>query len=173
VGFSEATVSNSIVAFNGRGIRRNSTSYPLTLSFNDVFGNTTANYSNIIDPTGTNGNISVDPLFVNRTGNNYRLAAGSPCIDAGSDLIVSPGATDLDGQPRIHGPHVDMGAYESAGAAGYRWWDVVRALKISGGMAQATLADIALLNTETFDGGITVRDAIRIARKAAGLDANP
>src|SRR5438132_14186662 len=45
---------------------------------------------------------------------NYHLASSSPCIGAG---IVQPwmtGAQDLDGNPRVTGASVDMGAYESA-----------------------------------------------------------
>lgn len=49
-----------------------------------------------------------DPMFVDEDDEDYHLAAGSPCIDAG----VNDGApeTDLDGNPRIG--DVDMGAFE-------------------------------------------------------------
>jgi hypothetical protein len=40
-----------------------------------------------------------------------RLQAGSPCINAGNNASAS-GAIDLDGNPRISGGIVDMGAYE-------------------------------------------------------------
>ncbi|MBN2704500.1 MAG: hypothetical protein JXR23_09845 [Pontiellaceae bacterium] len=42
---------------------------------------------------------------------DYRLAEGSPCIDAGSNAYVV-GSLDLAGLPRIVGGVVDMGAYE-------------------------------------------------------------
>jgi hypothetical protein len=55
-----------------------------------------------------------DPLFVNAAGGDYHLVAPrSPCIDRGNSAAVT-WATDLDGQVRIHGRAVDMGAYESA-----------------------------------------------------------
>ncbi|MBN2702933.1 MAG: hypothetical protein JXR23_01865 [Pontiellaceae bacterium] len=38
----------------------------------------------------------------------------SPCINWGSDVYVA-GTVDLDGQPRVVGIHVDMGAYEYQG----------------------------------------------------------
>jgi hypothetical protein len=85
--------------------------------------------------TGT-GNIDADPAFVDPDGadndpntwedNDYRLGAGSPCIDAGDNTASRAGVTtDLDGNPRFvddpntdpdtgNGtpPIVDMGAYE-------------------------------------------------------------
>ena len=62
-------------------------------------------------PAGGLGNFVADPLFVDRPNGNLRLQAGSPCINAGdnSNALVGP---DLDGQPRITGPAVDIGAYE-------------------------------------------------------------
>jgi predicted outer membrane repeat protein len=79
-------------------------------------------YSDVYKPTGVysgTGNINADPLFVTpitataapTTTGNYRLLAGSPAIDAGNTLSVTA-ATDLDGNPRVSGAEVDMGAYE-------------------------------------------------------------
>jgi hypothetical protein len=69
--------------------------------------------------------LNVDPLFVNPISGaggisgDYRLAPGSPLIDAGSSTPLDPGETDLAGQPRIVaglsacGTAVrDIGAYE-------------------------------------------------------------
>jgi hypothetical protein len=59
------------------------------------------------------GNIDVDPLFVNAANDDYHLQANSPCIDAGdSSTIPESVIEDLDGNPRIMGSIVDMGAYE-------------------------------------------------------------
>jgi hypothetical protein len=63
--------------------------------------------------TGT-GNINADPMFADALNGDYRLLAGSPCIDTGNDAAVPPGVTtDLDGNPRIQGACVDMGAFEA------------------------------------------------------------
>jgi len=49
---------------------------------------------------------------VNRSAGNLRLLANSPCINAGTNQAWMVGAFDLDGNPRIAGGRVDMGAYE-------------------------------------------------------------
>jgi hypothetical protein len=58
-------------------------------------------------------NIYTDPLFIGAPS-NLRLDVGSPAIDAGDDAAPNLPATDLDGNPRIVGDAVDMGAYEDA-----------------------------------------------------------
>ena len=65
-------------------------------------------------PPGTS-NISSDPLFTNAAAGNFHLLATSPCINFGNNTAVV-GTTDLDGNPRITGGIVDMGAYEYQGA---------------------------------------------------------
>jgi len=61
------------------------------------------------------GNITNAPLFVNEAAGDYHLAAGSPCINAGTNQDWMIGALDLAGLPRIASGTVDMGAYESQG----------------------------------------------------------
>ncbi|MDF7798363.1 choice-of-anchor Q domain-containing protein [Pontiellaceae bacterium B1224] len=60
---------------------------------------------------GEYGNITNAPLFADAAAGDYRLQSISPCINWGDDEYVT-GSTDLDGNPRIVGTHVDMGAYE-------------------------------------------------------------
>ena len=58
------------------------------------------------------GNLTNVPLFLNTNGwSNLRLQSNSPCINAGNNAYVRS-LTDLDGNPRISGSAVDMGAYE-------------------------------------------------------------
>jgi hypothetical protein len=61
---------------------------------------------------GGEGNIVLDPRFVDAGGNNYRLRSDSPCIDSAKNEDWMAGAFDLEGNPRIVNGTVDMGAYE-------------------------------------------------------------
>jgi hypothetical protein len=62
-------------------------------------------------PSLVSGNITNKPLFVDLAGGNTRLQSNSPCINMGDNLYVT-NSTDLDGNLRIVGDVVDMGAYE-------------------------------------------------------------
>ncbi len=91
-----------------------------------VYNSSEPAYSCIQGWSGGETNISADPQFVDADGpdddpgtygdNDYRLAAGSPCIDAGKNEERMWEAVDLDGNPRVfYGGFsltVDMGAYE-------------------------------------------------------------
>jgi parallel beta-helix repeat protein len=113
---SGMTVANTIVAYNSSGIRGDASTQ--TLRNNCVYGNSQGNYYGLSDPTGTNGNISVDPLLANREYAGWRLLPNSPCIGAGDNAYAS-GPSDVDGGPRIRptGGTVDIGAAESDGNA--------------------------------------------------------
>jgi PKD repeat protein len=57
--------------------------------------------------------ITNDPAFVNTAGGDFRLAAASPCINAGINCPAATGLTDCDGAPRIRFGIVDIGAFEN------------------------------------------------------------
>jgi Right handed beta helix region/Fibronectin type III domain len=86
---------------------------PPVLGFNNVFSPGAAAYGGTCgDPTGTNGNISSDPLFVDPTSNDYHLGASSPSIDAGDNSAPDLPATDIDGDQRVINGQVDQGVDE-------------------------------------------------------------
>jgi hypothetical protein len=150
---------NNIVAFNSAGLSSWSTAR------NYVYGNADFDY-----PGSSTGDL-LDPLFVNRAGGDYRLLSASPAVDTGQDSAVRPGDTDLDGNPRIQGLRVDMGAYESRGI-GTRFQDAVDALRISGGLDSLNPEDLARL--DIVDGAsagvVDVADAVRLLRRSMGMD---
>ncbi len=113
---SSATIVNTIVAFNASGICRDTSGIgTLSLRSNCVYGNTAYDYSGLADPTGTNGNICVDPHMSGALYGNVHIEPDSLCIDAGDDSVVPVGWVDMDGQARTFGSHVDIGADESDG----------------------------------------------------------
>lgn len=61
-------------------------------------------------PSSGVGNIATDPLFV--SGDDFRLLEISECVDAGEDMFLA-NLHDLDGNARLQGARVDMGAFES------------------------------------------------------------
>ena len=93
-------ISNAIIRDNGRSIGQ-------------FLGGATPvlNNSNIQGGFAGIGNIDVDPMFVSANGpdgnpntvgdNDYRLAAGSPCIDTGDSTNWLCTDVDVDGNPRL------------------------------------------------------------------------
>jgi len=104
------------VALNSSGIYRSDTAANPTLRNCCVYGNAAYDFSGLTDPTGSSGNISADPGFADPRYGDWHIQPGSPCVDAGDDSVVPPDWLDIDGQSRIQGSHVDMGADESDGA---------------------------------------------------------
>jgi len=77
----------------------------------EIYGSTDVTYSDIQGGCWGQGNINADPLLAP----DGHLQTGSPCIDAGNpDFLPELGQVDIDGQPRIMGGRVDIGADEVA-----------------------------------------------------------
>ena len=116
---SSPTIANNIFASNSPGIYRSGGS-PKVFN-NCVWSNTSYDYSGWTpDPTGTNGNIRSDPLLADTEYGNVHIQPTSPCKDAGTDKDLSSNplplpSTDMDGQPRVQGTMVDIGADETDG----------------------------------------------------------
>lgn len=79
------TIAQCIIANNkGSGISWYEPS-PYTIECNNVHGNAYANYVNLPDLTGEEGNVSVDPQFCGSGVGNYGLQADSPCAPENND----------------------------------------------------------------------------------------
>jgi len=108
-GTSNSTTQNSIIygSVAGAGILVDGSS-SFTGLYNNVVSHPGGNYSGTTDPTGSQGNISQEPLFVsvsndgNLFNDDWHLLGSSPSVDAGD-----PGAplNDADGTAN------DQGAY--------------------------------------------------------------
>jgi YD repeat-containing protein len=78
------------------------------LENNDVYTTVTgaSNYTGMSNPTGTNGNISADPVYMNGTLHDYRPTYGSPLIDAANGTVPNYPLTDAFGLARYNDPLV-------------------------------------------------------------------
>lgn len=92
---------------------------PPVIGWNDVWavGPDATTYGGYCsDQTGTNGNISVDPLFVDGPNGDYHLTAQSPVVDAGTNDEAAEIDHDANLRPQDgNGDQVavvDPGAYE-------------------------------------------------------------
>jgi hypothetical protein len=91
---------------------------PPTFTNNDAYSPNGSGLQGTCAGQGTqNGNISANPIFVNVSA-NFRIKAGSPAIDAGTNSAPNLPQKDLGGKPRIVDGNgdgsaiIDMGAYE-------------------------------------------------------------
>ena len=78
----------------------------------EIVGSATVTYSNVQGGWQGEGNIELDPLFVNPSLNDFHLLADSPCIDAGDPTDDYTGQIDIDGESRVMNGRVDIGADE-------------------------------------------------------------
>jgi len=120
------TVANNLFTWNtvnyatgGGGLYVSGSGYNPVVRYNDLFSNTPQNVAGTKSDAsyiGVDGNLSVDPQYVNRTGGDFHLLTTSPVIDVGENANAP--AVDRDGAPRPQDAHytgtnvVDMGAYE-------------------------------------------------------------
>jgi hypothetical protein len=101
---SDVEVHDSIVGGTkgGAGVRGAAERW----RYNDVWANEGGDYDEMGDPTGSDGNLAADPVFVAPADLDYHLAPESPCIDAGE-----PEHSDADGS------RADIGAFGGTGGS--------------------------------------------------------
>ena len=126
----DAVITNSIISSSPSGSGIYAIYSTPVIAYNNVYGNADGNYGGWA--TGGNGDISVDPCFIdpgywddpcNTPGDlsddvwadgNYHLHHDSLCINAGDPCFLpDPCEVDMDGEPRVRLGRVDMGADEA------------------------------------------------------------
>ncbi len=109
------TIANHV----GTGVRLSkfATGGEINMS-NSISVNSSTNAEFDAGVTESDNLLTGDAGFVNPAAGNYRLAVGSPAINAGNNAPPGGlGLTDIDGNPRIFDVDVDQGAYENQSTA--------------------------------------------------------
>ena len=116
-GISPTLVLNSIVRGNLSGVsttvgQQVSASYGPFPPFSPDPNGLVFAYSNVEGASTALGNFDADPLFRDAGASDYHLLGTSPCRDAGFVVPGTIGTLDLDGEPRVQGATIDVGADE-------------------------------------------------------------
>ena len=159
-------LTNVISAYNGSyGVYDSSSTFDVELEYGDVYDNGATAYTGMSDPTGSDGNLAVDPEFVAYAADvrvsswDLHLATSSPLVDAGDPTLA-----DADGTTS------DMGAYGGSGGDAtytddldgdgmYDGWEDAHGLDSSLDDSAADADGDGLTNLEEFDAGTDPEDA--------------
>ncbi len=74
-------------------------------SGSQIYGASNITFTDIMNGFEGEGNIQIDPGFVDTLSNNYHLRTTSPCIDAGNPN------SSFDFEPSYNGKRINMGSY--------------------------------------------------------------
>lgn len=132
---TNCTIVNNSAGFDGGVLSVNTCTATGCIIYDNTAG-TNANYDAALSgnsalndcctfpmPASGAGNFTNDPVFVNYLGGDFHLQSNSPCINSGFNAAVTM-STDFDGNPRVAGGTVDVGAFEFPNPAtmlSYAW----------------------------------------------------
>lgn len=132
VTISGNTIGNSIIRnTNSNLIYRNTLVYGNKLPTLTNTSSSNEFYYSLVQGETTNdgnGNINgnIDPLFINLNAGNYKLSIVSPLVDAGNNALYSGDINedlDLNGNLRLSGSSIDIGAFENNGCSEIAIWN--------------------------------------------------
>jgi uncharacterized repeat protein (TIGR01451 family) len=109
-------VDNIILSESGGSGGAIYNSAAITLAYNNIVFNSAPEFIGMPDPIGTNGNVAVDPYFVDANSDDYHLLLASPMIDAGTPAVAT--REDFEGDARPQAGGYDIGADERVPARG-------------------------------------------------------
>lgn len=117
---ANCTITNNLITLGtGLGVLINTTPSLASIVNSIIWGNSTNQLSYLIPATYCiiqggfpgEGNLNIDPAL---DADGIHLLPGSPCIDAGAETVGADSWFDIDGEPRIQGLGIDIGADESS-----------------------------------------------------------
>jgi hypothetical protein len=109
-------------------------SFYVDISHSIIYGNTgsvnvgmQANVFFTVEESWSEFDGAANPMFVDYNGGNYRLDINSPCVDP-AIMTLNPynPYSDLDGNARVSGSGIDMGAYEYQQGVGMDEKDILK-----------------------------------------------
>ncbi len=154
-------ISNNIVAYNSHTptIGFDSNDLNPTILNNCVYGN-----YGIMEPVSWYNSISAEPLFVDPTNGDYHLMAASPCINKGLNTATGLPIFDYDGEGRIFGGTVDIGADEywssALSAANAKKAPDNAVIKLCGSAVSGSFPSFFYIESDDRSGGIRVASAV-------------
>ncbi|MCB9743666.1 MAG: hypothetical protein H6740_13785 [Alphaproteobacteria bacterium] len=165
------SVTNSVLSGNletgaaavSGGVYFSTSSTSSSFAYTDVWGNDGAGFVNTTDPSGSDGNISIDPGFADVSGADpalwdLTLDSASPLIDAGD-----PSVSDPDGSTS------DIGAYGGPGAADWGWAASIEAVN-AGSLSEGYVVEVeGLVVTALYGYGFAAQDPNASAAAGSGI----
>jgi hypothetical protein len=161
-GAFSATLLNSISYYNMA---------PTGTNFDTASGLT--NCCSLPLPSLGTGNITNAPLFANQGAGDFHLQPTSPCINAGNNSYVTT-AMDLDGNPRVVGGTVDIGAYEFQSDTGsFAAWLALYGFPTNGTADYLDSDGTGMNNWQKWRAGLNPTNAASVLKMVGAVKANP
>ena len=124
-------------------------------------------------PAGGVGNFTNDPAFMDYAGGESHLQPNSPCINSGWNEAVTA-STDLDGNPRIVGGTVDIGAHEyqtPTSVISYAWLQQY-GFATDGSVDYADYDGTGMNNWQKWIAGLNPTNALSVLKMTSAVPVN-